>query len=1048
MKSSPFQIINAAAGSGKTYALVYAYLKKLLFPRHDDGYRNMLALTFTNKAVNEMKYRILSNLHLLAHNIEDAKIKDIRSSLIIDLEINLPSLQQKAQRVLNKILHEYAAFEVITLDRFTHKIIKSFAKDLKIPASFEITLDSDLLLEEMTENILDQAGIDKPLTDTLVAFSLSKIEELKSWNIGKDLFDFSKLLVNENHREPLSVLKKIDQKEFKAQKTAFQKQLSTLKNELRNIGSDILKLLRDKGLTEDDFNRKTLYKHFEKIANGTVEGLYENQLEKNLAEGQRLYTQSLSETKKNVIDSSIPQLLESFTQAKSKVGRLLILRSIISQWTPLSLIGRMEKGLEELQLPENRLLLSRFNEMINDEISGLDAPYIYERLGEKYRYYFIDEFQDTSLLQWKNLVPLISNALQGLDDDHQIGSLLLVGDPKQAIYRWRGGDNEQFLNLLKKESPFPQLLPDITLLPKNYRSRDAIVDFNNQFFYWVGVTCEDPEQKQMFEQQTQQQFNHKKGGQVVVRFIENSRKKESTTPQYQQQTIISLKASRSNGFLWKDMAVLVRKKEQAALVAEALQTEDIPMISSESLSLGSSFKVNFLIALIRLAVDPEDEEQRKNIIEFLYQYKGAKMDLDQCLSKLVFLPTFSFEKEIKKEFDLSFDFQLFSKKSIYNAVEYAIAAFKIIHNIEAHLNAFLDDIFEFSAQDEGSFLSYLHYWDQKGKDQKIVIPEGTDAVKILTIHKAKGLEFPVVVLPFVSEELISSRSRKVWYPIKNHFDTPFSWGRIHFSNKLKYLGQEATAFYERELLAERADALNTLYVALTRAVSQMYLISTLEGETTALDKSYATLLNHFIRSQNQKPEIEHPFEWGIASEAQSDDAQTPIKTLKPDFKVQPNWQKRLWVQMHAKHDESAIVARKEGLLVHDLMAEVSTAKDISAVVTDALHSGNINEEEYDHYLQMLKGIVDHPQLSDFYQEDIEVYNEKDILIPQKSFVRPDRVVKNIDGWVIIDYKTGKESPRHYTQIKHYAEVLEEITHEKSKCFLVYIGKKTSVKKVV
>jgi ATP-dependent exoDNAse (exonuclease V) beta subunit len=1048
MKSSPFEIINAAAGSGKTYALVFAYLKKLLSPNHDDGFRNMLALTFTNKAVNEMKYRILNNLNLLAHHIDDAKIKNIRSGLIIDLDIDLPSLQQKAQRVLNKILHEYAAFEVITLDRFTHKIIKSFAKDLKIPASFEVTLDSDELLEEMTENILEQAGIDKPLTDTLVAFSLSKIEELKSWNIGKDLFDFSKLLLNENDREPLSELKKIDQKEFKTQKTAFQRQLKILKNELKALGGDVLKLLYDQGLTEDDFNRKTLYKHFEKIANGTVDGLYENQLKKNLVDGQGLYNQSLDETKKIIIDSLIPQLFESFIQAKSMVGSLLLLRSIVSQWTPLSLIGWMEKGLEELQLPKNRLLLSRFNEIIDDEISGLEAPYIYERLGEKYRYYFIDEFQDTSRLQWKNLIPLISNALQGLDDDNQLGSLLLVGDPKQAIYRWRGGDNEQFLNLLKKESPFSQLLPEITLLPKNYRSREAIVDFNNQFFYWVGTGCKDPEQKQMFEQQTQQEFNDKKGGQVVVRFIENSRKKENTTPQYQQQTINSLKAARSNGFLWKDMAVLVRKKEQAALVAEALQKEYIPLISSESLSLGSSFKVNFLIALIRLAVDQEDEEQRKNIIEFLHQYKETKTDLDHCLSGLIFLSIFAFEKEIKKQFDLSFDFQVFSKKSIYNAVEYAIAAFQLIENMEAHLNAFLDDIFEFTSQDEGSFLSYLHYWEQKGKNQKIVIPEGTDAVKILTIHKAKGLEFPVVVIPFAAEEFISTRSRKVWYNIKNHFDTTFRWGRIHFSGKLKYLGEEATAFYERELLAQREDALNTLYVAMTRAISQMYLICPLEGETTAIDKSYATLLNHFVRSQNQKPEIEYPFEWGTAFKPQNEGVQTPLKTLQPNFKVQPNWQKRLWVQMHAKYDESNIDARKEGLLVHDLMAEVSSAKDASAVVTDALHSGNINIEEYDHYLQMVKDIVDHPQLSAFYQEDIEVYNEKDILIPQKSFVRPDRVVKNKDGWVIIDYKTGKENPRHFTQIKYYAEVLEEMTHKKSKCFLVYIGKKTIVKTVV
>ena len=293
----------------------------------------------------------------------------------------------------------------------------------------------------MTENILDQAGIDKALTETLVAFSLSKIEELKSWNIGKDLFDFSKLLLNENDRIPLSYVKNVDQQAFKDQRKSFVKWLTILRDEFQEIGKKTLQLLYDQSLSAEDFNRKTLFRHFEKIASGITDGLYANQLEKNLTEQQGLYTRSIPETKKMIIDALIPQLLKCFTQAKLKVGQLLLLKSMISQWTPLSLIGLMEQGLEALQLPENRLLLSRFNEMIDQEISGLEAPYIYERLGEKYRYYFIDEFQDTSRLQWKNLIPLVANALQGLDDQQQMGDLLLVGDPKQAIDLGGGVDN-------------------------------------------------------------------------------------------------------------------------------------------------------------------------------------------------------------------------------------------------------------------------------------------------------------------------------------------------------------------------------------------------------------------------------------------------------------------------------------------------------------------------------------------------------------------------------------------------------------------------------
>ena len=213
-----FQIINAAAGSGKTFSLVYRYLKKLLSAETDDVFRSMLALTFTNKAVNEMKGRILNFLFFLSSDPNNEKIITIHRMLIKDLNFSEKILQDKSRRVLKKILHEYAAFEVITLDSFTHKIIRTFARDLKIPSSFEVAIESDQILEELTESILEKAGVDKDLTKILVAFSLSKTEELRSWDIGKDLYDFSKLLLNENDRLPLISLKEKSLEDFSEQK--------------------------------------------------------------------------------------------------------------------------------------------------------------------------------------------------------------------------------------------------------------------------------------------------------------------------------------------------------------------------------------------------------------------------------------------------------------------------------------------------------------------------------------------------------------------------------------------------------------------------------------------------------------------------------------------------------------------------------------------------------------------------------------------------------------------------------------------------------------
>jgi ATP-dependent exoDNAse (exonuclease V) beta subunit len=328
-----------------------------------------------------------------------------------------------------------------------------------------------------------------------------------------------------------------------------------------------------------------------------------------------------------------------------------------------------------------------------------------------------------------------------------------------------------------------------------------------------------------------------------------------------------------------------------------------------------------------------------------------------------------------------------------------------------------------------------------------VLPEGTNAVRIMTIHKAKGLEFEVVVMPFASEDLVPSFSRKVWFPVQNFFKTDFQHGLISFSSKLNYLGEEGKAFYEQALLADRGDSLNTLYVALTRAVSQMHIICTLERESAVADKSFATLFNQFVRQQKATPDIEKPFFWGREVPSQKEENKSDFDVIQPQLMIQPDWQKKLWIQMNTKHEEGALDAKQEGLLVHELLAKIQYAYEVQSVVEDAQVSGIIGKEERDHYLQMVTNIVEHPEISAYFDEEVEVFNERDILIPNDTFVRPDRIIKKKNSWVILDYKTGKQHPKHITQINHYREILEQMTQETPKCFLVYIGKKATVKQI-
>ena len=428
------EIISASAGSGKTYTLVFHFLKTLLSKPTADTFRKMIALTFTNKAVFEMKSRILKSLKEYSSEAEIDKTPQMVVDLCEALELSTAELAFRSRQALKLILQDYAAFEVVTLDRFTHRIIRSFARDLGLSLSFEVEIQQEQMLMQVVERIIDKAGSDKEITPLLEQFTLQKMDDQLSWDISANLFEIAKLLLKENDRIPLQYVLSQSRVAFGRQHNFLKTYSNTCKENISLIGIEVLGLIESKQLTQADFSRGALYKHFQKLKQLDFTRLYENKLNENLEAEKNIYNKSLDSDKASRIDEILPELRSSFHKAKQYYHQFSLASDISKQWIPLSLIKILDEELELYQRENNKVLLGTFNDRISKEILHQPAPYIYERLGEHYRHYYLDEFQDTSSLQWSNLIPLISQPLEGLDEDGASGSLLIVGDPKQSIY--------------------------------------------------------------------------------------------------------------------------------------------------------------------------------------------------------------------------------------------------------------------------------------------------------------------------------------------------------------------------------------------------------------------------------------------------------------------------------------------------------------------------------------------------------------------------------------------------------------------------------------
>jgi ATP-dependent exoDNAse (exonuclease V) beta subunit len=1050
MSENTFTVYNASAGSGKTFTLVKSYLKTLFLSNDINKYRHVLAITFTNKAVAEMKGRVLDNIkafatpEILLETIpKHLKVAEQMFAVIADdLQISKVILHKKAIKIQEAILNNYAAFDVVTIDTFTHRLIRAFAHDLKLPQNFEVALDTEDVLQEAIANVLAKVGEDDSLTQLLIDFATQKADDDKSWDISLDLYKVSKLLLNENEAKHLTLLKDKKLSDFDALKTTLSKKIKIAESRIVEIAKNRLLEFEHKGIIEGDL--KSIFGYFSKIAKQDFKLKYDAVWQTKLVSGDTIYPKRVTSETKALIDDMQAAIALDFEDTKRLFYDLSFLKNFQKNIVPLSVLNVVHQEIERIKEEQNILLISEFNQIIANEIKDQPAPFIYERIGERYQNYFIDEFQDTSQMQWQNLIPLAENALAAEPNGKEQNSLLIVGDAKQAIYRWRGGKPEQFIDLYEKVNPF-QIEKKAANLDTNYRSYSEVVDFNNGFFSYLSHRFQNETHQELYKIGNKQQQNSKKGGFVKLSFVENVIE-EDAVEFYQERVLATIEAVLKQGFCKADICIVARKKKDGIAIADYLTEHQINIISSETLLLSKSAEVRFIISFLCFVLYPENKTVKVEVLSCLYKKFSITESEHQFYSSFVGLSTIDFFSKLALLYHIQFDYITLQTLPFYELVEQIIRVFGLVEGSNAYIQYFLDEVQSFSQKKSSGIQGFLEYWELKKDKLSIVAPDGDDAVTIMTIHKSKGLEFPVVIVPFAEQDIYREQDSKVWYPIHEGEYNGFSEAFLHFNKDVENYGTVGVELWNDRRAQLELDNINLLYVALTRPKEHLYIISkkNLNKDGDENENFFSGFFIGYLKSIGVWSEDTDDYEFGeITKNSPGTTINSPeelrfISSSRNDHNLSVLTKSGfLW-------DTEQKEAIEKGNLIHLILSKINIITDVPLAFQELVMEGVLNEQQVDSLKTVVVNVLEHPQLSDYYKEGSRVFNERPILQKDGGMLIPDRIVINNDKVTIIDYKTGVYDVKHETQVNRYAMALEEMNYDVREKLLVYLGEEIKI----
>lgn len=1035
MQNSAFKIYNASAGSGKTFTLAKAYLKILVQSKSYDQFKSILAITFTNKAVGEMKERIIAMLQAFSSESSLNEPHPMFEAICEELNIKPEVLHNKSKHILKHIIHNYGAFDISTIDGFTHRVIRTFAHDLKLPVNFEVELDQERLLNEAVDSLIAKAGSDKALTKVIVDFAIEKADDDKSWDISFDFNKIAKLLVNENDLSAVNTLKEKKLDDFKILKEQLAKESILIETKIKNIATTALTLIEESGLQFNDFNRSSLPKHFEKLAKKQFNVSFDTNWQNDLVDGNTLYPKRVSADIASTIESIQPQLAEYFNASKASFFNLKLKKGFYKNITPLSVLNAIKNELDILKSDQNKMLISEFNTIISEEIKHQPTPFIYERLGEKFKHYFIDEFQDTSNMQWENLVPLLENALSSAN-----GDAMLVGDAKQAIYRWRGGEAEQFIKLYNKvDNPF-QIEAEVLPLETNYRSAKSIIEFNNSFFEFLSETAfSDDAYAELFKKAKQKTHNTAEGY-VNLNFLDIE-KDEDLNENYAVEVLKTIKQCLDNGYPLDDICVLVRKRKEGVAIAKYLNENGIKITSSETLLLKNSNKVNFINSFLKLLVQPSNDSLKVEVLSYLAETLQTedkhlffktylKPDLDEMFLEL-------------SQLDIYIDKNQCLQLPLYELVEHVVRLFKLNETSDAYLQFYLDVVLEFTQKQNSDLTGFINYFEKKADKLSVVTPENMNAVEIMTIHKSKGLEFPIVIFPFADLNIYKEIEPKEWFPVNPEDYNGFSTLLLNYNKDIEHYGDVGNQIFNRHQSQLELDNMNLLYVVLTRAVKQLHIISKKDISSKGIinPNSYAGKFINFLIKENKWNENQLSYSYGStkpnANEKEPEQTSSSIKLIsvpKEDHNL------KIVTKSGLLWDTQQEVAIERGNLVHLILSKIETIEDVDSAFSDLLLSGDITNNNSETLKNLVFKVLQHPKLESYYKDDFKIYNERDIITNTGNLLRPDRLnINSNNEAIIIDYKTGEAKESHAYQLNTYEAILNEMKLKVTHKLLVYIN---------